>query len=98
MRFRPRGTPWPVAPAGRCNAAERVAGSLADAPIPAGNHGTPRGMRVEHLAKVDGDIRTLADGRAVDRNAQGDLKIAVMTYVGDQPVLRAEISIYFSRA
>ncbi|MBS7724645.1 hypothetical protein I0D68_19550 [Pseudomonas lalucatii] len=53
---------------------------------------------MEHLAKVDGDIRTLADGRAVDRNAQGDLKIAVMTYVGDQPVLRAEISIYFSRA
>ncbi|MCY1542780.1 hypothetical protein D9M68_785460 [compost metagenome] len=54
-------------------------------------------MTVEYLAKADGDIRTVADGTAVDWNTLGDVTVPVMAYVGDKPVLRAEITMYVSR-
>ncbi|WP_439888513.1 hotdog fold domain-containing protein [Pseudomonas sp. MBLB4123] len=81
-----------------CNAAELVAGTMTDASIPAGCRWIPRGMTVEYLAKADGDIRAVADGSAVDFSAPGDVKVPVMAYVGDKPVLRAEITMYVSRA
>lgn len=81
-----------------CNAAELVAGTMTDASIPAGCRWIPRGMTVEYLAKADGDIRAVADGSAVDFSALGDVKVPVMAYVGDKPVLRAEITMYVSRA
>ena len=81
-----------------CNAAELVAGTVTDASIPAGRRWIPRGMTVEYLAKADGDIRAVADGSAVDWSVIGDLKVPVMAYVGDKPVLRAEITMYVSHA
>ena len=81
-----------------CNAAELVAGTMTDASIPAGCRWIPRGMTVEYLAKADGDIRAVADGSAVDFSALGDVKVPVMAYVGDKPVLRAEITMYVSQA
>lgn len=55
-------------------------------------------MTVEYLAKADGDVRAVADGAAVDWNNLGDVTVPVMAYVGDKAVLRAEISMYVSRA
>ena len=69
-----------------CNAAELVAGTMTDASIPADCRWIPRGMTVEYLAKADGDIRAVADG-----------KVPVMAYAGDKAVLRAEITMYVSR-
>jgi len=71
---------------------------MTDASIPTGCRWIPRGMTVEYLAKADGDVRAVADGTDVDWNAQGDLKVPVMAYVGDKPVLRAEITMYISKA
>lgn len=81
-----------------CNAAELVAGTMTDASIPSGCRWIPRGMTVEYLAKADGDIRAVADGGALDWSVLGDVKVPVMAYVGDKPVLRAEITMYVSRA
>ncbi|MGJ0534773.1 MAG: hotdog fold domain-containing protein [Methylocystis sp.] len=81
-----------------CNAAELAAGTMTDASIPAGCRWIPRGMSVEYLAKADGDIRAVADGGALDWSSLGDVKVPVMAYVGDKPVLRAEITMYVSRA
>ena len=81
-----------------CNAAELAAGTMTDASIPAGCRWIPRGMTVEYLAKADGDIRAVADGSALDWSSLGDVKVPVMAYVGDKPVLRAEITMYVSRA
>ena len=81
-----------------CNAAELVAGTMTDASIPSGCRWIPRGMTVEYLAKADGDIRTVADGSALDWSVLGDVKVPVMAYVGDKPVLRAEITMYVSQA
>lgn len=81
-----------------CNAAELAAGTMTDASIPAGCRWIPRGMTVEYLAKADGDVRAVADGAAVDWNNPGDVTVPVMAYVGDKAVLRAEISMYVSRA
>lgn len=80
------------------NAAELAAGTMTDASIPAGCRWIPRGMTVEYLAKADGDVRAVADGAAVDWNNLGDVTVPVMAYVGDKAVLRAEISMYVSRA
>lgn len=81
-----------------CNAAELVAGTMTDASIPAGVRWIPRGMTVEYLAKASGDVRTVADGSALDWSALGDIKVPVMAYVGDTAVLRAEITMYLSKA
>jgi acyl-coenzyme A thioesterase PaaI-like protein len=81
-----------------CNAAELVAGTMTDASIPSGCRWIPRGMTVEYLAKADGDIRAVADGSALDWSALGDIKVPVMAYAGDKAVLRAEITMYVSRA
>lgn len=81
-----------------CNAAELAAGTMTDASIPAGCRWIPRGMSVEYLAKADGDIRAVADGSALDWSSLGDVKVPVMAYAGDKPVLRAEITMYVSRA
>jgi acyl-coenzyme A thioesterase PaaI-like protein len=81
-----------------CNAAELVAGTMTDASIPSGCRWIPRGMTVEYLAKADGDIRAVADGSALDWTALGDIKVPVMAYAGDKAVLRAEITMYVSRA
>ncbi|QNH04632.1 DUF4442 domain-containing protein [Pseudomonas sp. B11D7D] len=81
-----------------CNAAELAAGSMTDASIPAGCRWIPKGMKVEYLAKADGDIRTVADGSKVDWSQAGDIKVPVMAYVGDKPVFRAEITMYVSQA
>lgn len=81
-----------------CNAAELAAGTMTDASIPAGCRWIPRGMTVEYLAKADGDIRAVADGSALDWSSLGDVKVPVMAYAGDKPVLRAEITMYVSRA
>lgn len=81
-----------------CNAAELAAGTMTDASIPTGCRWIPRGMSVEYLAKADGDIRAVADGSALDWSSLGDVKVPVMAYVGDKPVLRAEITMYVSRA
>ena len=81
-----------------CNAAELAAGTMTDASIPPGCRWIPRGMTVEYLAKADGDIRTVADGSAIDWNLIGDIKVPVMVYVGDKPVFRAEITMYVSQA
>ena len=81
-----------------CNAAELAAGTMTDASSPAGCRWIPRGMTVEYLAKADGDIRAVADGSALDWSSLGDVKVPVMAYAGDKPVLRAEITMYVSRA
>lgn len=81
-----------------CNAAELVAGTMTDASIPSGCRWIPRGMTVEYLAKADGDIRAVADGSALDWNETGDIKVPVLAFVGDKPVLRAEITMYVSHA
>lgn len=81
-----------------CNAAELAAGTMTDASIPPGCRWIPRGMTVEYLAKADGDIRTVADGSAIDWSLIGDVKVPVMAYVGDKPVFRAEITMYVSQA
>lgn len=81
-----------------CNAAELAAGTMTDASIPPGCRWIPRGMTVEYLAKADGDIRTVADGSAIDWGLIGDVKVPVMAYVGDKPVFRAEITMYVSQA
>ena len=81
-----------------CNAAELVAGTMTDASIPAGTRWIPRGMTVEYLAKANGDVRAVADGSAVDWSVLGDVKVPVMAYVGDTAVLRAEITMYLSKA
>ncbi|HEX5842441.1 MAG TPA: hotdog fold domain-containing protein [Pseudomonas sp.] len=81
-----------------CNAAELAAGTMTDASIPKGYRWIPKGMTVEYLAKADGDIRTVADGSAVDWSRLGDLQVPVMAYVGDKAVLRAEIKMYVSQA
>ncbi len=81
-----------------CNAAELVAGTMTDASIPSDCRWIPRGMTVEYLAKADGDIRAIADGSALDWSALGDIKVPVMAYVGDKAVLRAETTMYVSRA
>ena len=81
-----------------CNAAELAAGSMTDASIASGCRWIPKGMTVEYLAKADGDIRTVADGSAVDWSQTGDISVPVMAYVGDKPVFRAEITMYVSQA
>jgi acyl-coenzyme A thioesterase PaaI-like protein len=81
-----------------CNSAELAAGTMTDVSIPAGCRWIPKGMTVEYLAKADGDVRTVADGSAVDWEALGDVKVPVMAYVGDKPVFRAEITMYVSKA
>lgn len=81
-----------------CNAAELVAGSMTDVSLPAGRRWIPRGMRVEYLAKAEGDVRAVADGSALDWNAEGDLEVPVLAYVGEKPVFRAEITMYVSPA
>ncbi|MGP0170891.1 hotdog fold domain-containing protein [Pseudomonas sp. NCHU5208] len=81
-----------------CNAAELAAGSMTDASIPAGCRWIPKGMTVEYLAKADGDVRTVADGSALDWSQLGDIEVPVQAYVGDKPVFRARITMYVSRA
>ncbi|MEN0108276.1 MAG: hotdog fold domain-containing protein [Pseudomonas sp.] len=81
-----------------CNSAELAAGTMTDVSIPAGCRWIPKGMTVEYLAKADGDVRTVADGSAVDWNAMGDVKVPVMAYVGEKAVFRAEITMYVSKA
>lgn len=81
-----------------CNAAELAAGTLTDVSIPQGRRWIPRGMTVEYLAKADGDVRTVADGRAVDWDQEGDIIIPVLAYVGDKKVFRADITMYISQA
>lgn len=81
-----------------CNAAELAAGTMTDASIPAGCRWIPRGMSVEYLAKADGDIRTVADGSAIDWNRIGDVTVPVQAFVGDKPVFRADITMYVSCA
>ncbi|PTQ73837.1 hotdog fold domain-containing protein [Pseudomonas sp. GV071] len=81
-----------------CNSAELAAGTMTDVSIPAGCRWIPKGMTVEYLAKADGDVRTVADGSAVDWEALGDVKVPVMAYVGDKAVFRAEITMYVSKA
>jgi len=81
-----------------CNAAELAAGTLTDVSIPQGRRWIPRGMTVEYLAKADGDVRAVADGRSVDWNQQGDVVVPVLAYVGDKKVLRADITMYISQA
>lgn len=81
-----------------CNAAELAAGTLTDVSIPQGRRWIPRGMTVEYLAKADGDVRAVADGRSVDWNQQGDIVVPVLAYVGDKKVLRADITMYISQA
>src|SRR5690606_40371017 len=71
-----------------CNAAELAAGSMTDASIPAGYRWIPRGMTVEYLAKAKGDVRTVADGSAIDWSQTGDVKVPVVAYVEDTPVFR----------
>lgn len=80
-----------------CNAAELAAGTMTDVSIPQGRRWIPRGMTVEYLAKAEGDVRAVADGSAIDWNAEGDLKVPVLAYVGDKPVFRAEITMYVSQ-
>ncbi len=81
-----------------CNSAELAAGTMTDVSIPDGCRWIPKGMTVEYLAKADGDIRTVADGSAVDWEVLGDVKVPVMAYVGDKAVFRAEITMYVSKA
>jgi acyl-coenzyme A thioesterase PaaI-like protein len=81
-----------------CNSAELAAGTMTDVSIPAGCRWIPKGMTVEYLAKADGDIRTVADGSAVDWQVMGDVKVPVMAYVGEKAVFRAEITMYVSKA
>ncbi|MEK1939124.1 MAG: hotdog fold domain-containing protein [Pseudomonas sp.] len=81
-----------------CNSAELVAGTMTDVSIPAGCRWIPKGMTVEYLAKADGDVRTVADGSAVDWTVLGDVKVPVMAYVGEKAVFRAEITMYVSKA
>lgn len=81
-----------------CNAAELAAGTMTDASIAKGCRWIPRGMTVEYLAKADGDIRTVADGSALDWSRTGDIRVPVTAYVGDKPVFRAEITMYVSQA
>lgn len=81
-----------------CNAAELAAGTLTDVSIPQGRRWIPRGMTVEYLAKADGDVRTVADGRAVDWDQEGDIIIPVLAYVGEKKVFRADITMYISQA
>lgn len=81
-----------------CNAAELAAGTLTDVSIPQGRRWIPRGMTVEYLAKADGDVRAVADGRSVDWSQQGDIVVPVLAYVGDKKVLRADITMYISQA
>ncbi|WP_440468790.1 hotdog fold domain-containing protein [Pseudomonas sp. YH-1] len=81
-----------------CNAAELAAGTLTDVSIPQGRRWIPRGMTVEYLAKADGDVRTVADGRAVDWDQEGDIIVPVLAYVGDKKVFRADITMYISQA
>lgn len=81
-----------------CNAAELAAGTMTDVSIPKGRRWIPRGMTVEYLAKADGDVRAVADGRAVDWNQEGDVIVPVLAYVGDKKVFRADITMYISQA
>jgi acyl-coenzyme A thioesterase PaaI-like protein len=81
-----------------CNAAELAAGTMTDASIPTGYRWIPRGMTVEYLAKAKGDVRTVADGSAIDWSQTGDVKVPVMAYVEGEPVFRAEIIMYVSQA
>lgn len=81
-----------------CNAAELAAGTMTDVSIPQGRRWIPRGMTVEYLAKADGDVRTVADGRAVDWDQEGDIIIPVLAYVGEKKVFRADITMYISQA
>jgi acyl-coenzyme A thioesterase PaaI-like protein len=81
-----------------CNSAELAAGTMTDVSIPDGCRWIPKGMTVEYLAKADGDIRTVADGSAVDWDVLGDVKVPVMAYVGEKAVFRAEITMYVSKA
>ena len=81
-----------------CNAAELAAGTMIDVSIPKGRRWIPRGMTVEYLAKADGDVRAVADGRAVDWNQEGDVIVPVLAYVGDKKVFRADITMYISQA
>lgn len=81
-----------------CNAAELAAGTMTDASIPSGHRWIPRGMSVEYLALGTGDIRAVADGREIDWQQLGDIKVPVTAYVDDLPVFRAEISMYVSKS
>lgn len=81
-----------------CNAAELAAGTMTDVSIPKGRRWIPRGMTVEYPAKADGDVRAVADGRAVDWNQEGDIIVPVLAYVGDKKVFRADITMYVSQA
>lgn len=81
-----------------CNAAELAAGTMTDVSIPKGRRWIPRGMTVEYLAKAEGDVRAVADGRAIDWNQEGDLTVPVLAYVGDKKVFRADITMYVSQA
>ncbi|MDF3867928.1 hotdog fold domain-containing protein [Pseudomonas denitrificans (nom. rej.)] len=81
-----------------CNAAELAAGTMTDVSIPKGRRWIPRGMTVEYLAKAEGDVRTVADGRAINWNQEGDVIVPVLAYVGDKKVFRADITMYISQA
>ncbi|MFR0691910.1 hotdog fold domain-containing protein [Enterobacterales bacterium AE_CKDN230030158-1A_HGKHYDSX7] len=81
-----------------CNAAELAAGTMTDVSIPKGRRWIPRGMTVEYLAKADGDIRAVADGRNLDWSQEGDIVVPVLAYVGDKKVFRADITMYVSQA
>ncbi|BBP77086.1 DUF4442 domain-containing protein [Pseudomonas gingeri NCPPB 3146 = LMG 5327] len=63
-----------------CNAAELAAGVMTDVSIPEGARWIPKGMSVEYLAKAKTDVRTVADGSAVDWQTPGDKVVAVETF------------------
>ncbi|SDR79123.1 Acyl-coenzyme A thioesterase PaaI, contains HGG motif [Halopseudomonas sabulinigri] len=81
-----------------CNAAELAAGTMTDASIAAGCRWIPKGMTVEYLAKAEGDVVAIADGREIDWQTTGDIVVPVTAYVGEQAVFRAAITMYVSRA
>lgn len=80
-----------------CNAAELAAGTMSDASVGEGLRWIPRGMTVEYLAKAEGDVRTVADGSAIDWNTPGDAVVPVQAWVADKLVFRADITMYISK-
>ena len=77
-----------------CNAAEIVAGVVAENSTPDGARWIPKEMTVKYLAKAKTDLRVTAEAESVDFSQTGDIVIPIVAYDADcKPVFTADITM-----
>ena len=81
-----------------CNMAELAGGTMTEVTVPSDYRWIPKGMTVEYITKAETDLKAVARIDPIPSFAEAaDLPVTVtVTDAGNQPVLRAVITMWVS--